>query len=696
MKKKSFKNKVVLRFFSYYMLILMLVLLGIYYILHFELRNKFIQMHENETNTSIEHLATILDTEFLNLYHIDRTLSENPTIIDNKMNSDNYYNYIVQQELNKFAFSSSLVQDIVYIDKMSDYVYGSIYHYNYDNETLEIRLTPDITTSLPIQKLESAANSFIRIENPSGSLLFFIPEQNSYTFQSLILIDQLELEQLLKTVSRSNTIHLNLVDANNELILGSIEPGTFQEFLDQGSYMMVNCKYVQMKILSVYDNSYFEPLITDTFQKSYLILLAVVIFILIVIIILTHYSYAPLKLFAHILHESNLQPDATEEHYLDLEYAGKIIQSVKYENDQLLEKIENYRISIQKTLLSTTVPLSEASQMNLDNIDTLFHSENDMNIFVIRFAIQRSVDSETFYELLANHFTQALVLVPLNISNQGLTYLVGSPSKERCTPESLSQACDSLSAKYQCSYATSRISNNPLDIPRLFEELMIATHTITPDRSSTYELLDIFKEQLEDSNFTDAKHSLHALLNTLNSFSYLEFFTQSLLIDALTAIVSLFSKHNIEFTAYSDTYYQTLYLSRSTDYSKEHEAITDCFLSLIQTLEKKQVTLVLNKETFTQYVEQEFTNSSLSINQVGDYFQVSGSYISYWFKKNFDKNFSDYLWNLRFEYALELMKDSSLNMAEISEKIGYDNYSSFRRKFKNHCGVSPSEYREQH
>ena len=64
-------------------------------------------------------------------------------------------------------------------------------------------------------------------------------------------------------------------------------------------------------------------------------------------------------------------------------------------------------------------------------------------------------------------------------------------------------------------------------------------------------------------------------------------------------------------------------------------------------------------------------------------------------KKEVNQNFTDYLWKLRLDKAKELLRDTEQSIDEISEAVGYLNTSSFRRKFKQDTGLTPSQYRER-
>lgn len=52
-----------------------------------------------------------------------------------------------------------------------------------------------------------------------------------------------------------------------------------------------------------------------------------------------------------------------------------------------------------------------------------------------------------------------------------------------------------------------------------------------------------------------------------------------------------------------------------------------------------------------------------------------------------------YLIKLRIKIASILLKDTSLNIAEIMEHVGFENISHFGRMFRKHTGLSPSKFR---
>ena len=52
-----------------------------------------------------------------------------------------------------------------------------------------------------------------------------------------------------------------------------------------------------------------------------------------------------------------------------------------------------------------------------------------------------------------------------------------------------------------------------------------------------------------------------------------------------------------------------------------------------------------------------------------------------------------YLTELRVEKAKELLEDMTINVKDISQKVGFRDSSYFTKVFKRITGVKPSEYR---
>ncbi|WP_419872650.1 helix-turn-helix domain-containing protein [Candidatus Pristimantibacillus sp. PTI5] len=88
-----------------------------------------------------------------------------------------------------------------------------------------------------------------------------------------------------------------------------------------------------------------------------------------------------------------------------------------------------------------------------------------------------------------------------------------------------------------------------------------------------------------------------------------------------------------------------------------------------------------------QHCEEDFDSASLA-----GYMKLNYSYLSAAFKEQTGQTIVETHARLRMGKAIEWMRNSSLNVSEISEQLGYRNPYYFSRVFKKVLGESPSSY----
>lgn len=96
-----------------------------------------------------------------------------------------------------------------------------------------------------------------------------------------------------------------------------------------------------------------------------------------------------------------------------------------------------------------------------------------------------------------------------------------------------------------------------------------------------------------------------------------------------------------------------------------------------------------------KFIEKNFGNQ-ITISDVAKDIYLSPNYIRNIFKEKTGITFLEYLVSYRMKKASELLKDKSLKVHEISNKVGYENVSYFCSVFAKHYGVSPNEYRNKY
>jgi len=90
-------------------------------------------------------------------------------------------------------------------------------------------------------------------------------------------------------------------------------------------------------------------------------------------------------------------------------------------------------------------------------------------------------------------------------------------------------------------------------------------------------------------------------------------------------------------------------------------------------------------------------SSQLSINDLAAKFHVSPSYISRIIKRFTNATFVQYYMELKIEEACkQLQAKPDLKIKELSDALSFSDQHYFSRVFKDHTGLSPSEYKEKH
>lgn len=99
-------------------------------------------------------------------------------------------------------------------------------------------------------------------------------------------------------------------------------------------------------------------------------------------------------------------------------------------------------------------------------------------------------------------------------------------------------------------------------------------------------------------------------------------------------------------------------------------------------------------DNIKKYVEENYDVGNLSVSMIADEFKLNASYIIKTFKEHTSMTLLEYISVYRVEKALELIKNTSHSIEEISQMTGFNHIRTFNRTFKKITGVSPASYRK--
>ncbi|MEF2967126.1 response regulator [Paenibacillus sp. M1] len=86
---------------------------------------------------------------------------------------------------------------------------------------------------------------------------------------------------------------------------------------------------------------------------------------------------------------------------------------------------------------------------------------------------------------------------------------------------------------------------------------------------------------------------------------------------------------------------------------------------------------------------------NITLKDMAEQFSFSPNYLGHLFKEEVGKNFSEVLVGMRMEQARDLLKNPSMKIYEVADRVGYRYIPYFSRQFKETFGMTPMEFRKK-
>lgn len=101
-----------------------------------------------------------------------------------------------------------------------------------------------------------------------------------------------------------------------------------------------------------------------------------------------------------------------------------------------------------------------------------------------------------------------------------------------------------------------------------------------------------------------------------------------------------------------------------------------------------------NIEDILNYIDRN-CNKDISLDQVGEYANMSSYYLSKIFKKETGVNFVTYLTDRKIEIAKDMLINTDVPIINIALDLSYHEPNYFSKVFKKSTGMTPTEYRKE-
>ncbi|MDY3928404.1 MAG: AraC family transcriptional regulator [Clostridia bacterium] len=89
-----------------------------------------------------------------------------------------------------------------------------------------------------------------------------------------------------------------------------------------------------------------------------------------------------------------------------------------------------------------------------------------------------------------------------------------------------------------------------------------------------------------------------------------------------------------------------------------------------------------------KYINENLSRT-VTLRDVSEYVHLSKEYTAYIFKKEMNKTVTEYINERKMLLAKDMIKTGKMSLIDVSENLGYENYSYFSRVFKKYFNTSP-------
>lgn len=121
--------------------------------------------------------------------------------------------------------------------------------------------------------------------------------------------------------------------------------------------------------------------------------------------------------------------------------------------------------------------------------------------------------------------------------------------------------------------------------------------------------------------------------------------------------------------------------------------LSECEKFCSRVTEKRQNQRNDQKEQLITYLEEHYSDPELCGAVMADAFGISEKYLYSLFKNRTGYSPASYLQRLRMVQAAKLLSKTRMTVHEISQQVGFSNFSTFHKAFKREYGMPPGQYR---
>lgn len=706
----KFRHSTLVKYVVSYILILAVAFVGFYSVVRFHLQREYLTAYRTETEAKIQNMSKVLNQNFSDILMMNYVIENNMSFINVRYSKRSYTRYLAVSELKNLAMTNGLVKDIVYFDIQNDDVLAA-------NSTLFFRdgkyfiktISGDLCIPHELVYGKDAENTVSVLSREDTSLYLFPGPKNSSKYRTVFLINEKQLYELINLYATQEIEAVGLVSGDK--IVFSTGTGSFSDvenpasmarasFLAAGEdseLYITDIGALQISMIVQVDTHYFSDYATNAFERSYVIMVIFLGLGVLLMLLALKTTYLPLHNLVRRITKKNS--------YIGNEILalGHAFDETLNEKESLEAKIDNYRTMVKQAIRPSLVSHSISDEQ----IDRLFHEDFHGAVAVAILSLPQ-MNMQITWESYPP--PSQWLLVTLDPAAGQHTILIGIPDFNDSHIPLVNTYLHGIAKEFSCSISYSNFSSNPLEIARLYDMAKRAQTYCTnaavtsyasiqhfcedaPAAAYPYQTFDDLAVCLRQLNFRKAHENINEIIQITTSYPHVVI--RCICMDILTLINTSMHANSIRFDLYDTLFLETLQLCRSPLSPDTRKTILNNMLAILSIFEQEILNTGLQLPQVTKFVEENCYHTEFSLAYLADHFGVNSVYMSTFFTKRMKTTLTDYVWELRLQRAKYLLETTDEPIDKISLNVGYDIPSSFRRKFKQELGITPSEYRRQ-
>ena len=707
-----------LKYFLSYFLLLSALLLCFFVAFRHQLRKIYYTEQDNRIRQNLLLFQQSFGTDLDAVFNIHYNLCENTNLKMLRHSSgSSWYSSLGVRDMRQFTDANYLISDIIYIQDEGNTILACK-NYVYKSKNDYYIVMGGKTLKLPVGKYgHENRNSMVYVENHEASALLLFPSTKSTKYDLFYVLDSGEIAKRCTNMLSEEISGIYLTDGDENVISFLGEERKLPASAMRRSYELLRAEegedwiytlplHANLNLSVRFSKEILMEITNRAFFDLYLVFLVIGGIGLLFILFGMRMTYSPL----HRLHEKftdGQEKKKNLETQLDMMFSSSL-----QEQKKLQEKIDKYYGLMKESILDTIVN-ENGEEITDENMERLFNGELNSSIYVVRIAPAEGKVADAAVRDFRDYFQTAFpdndsFCVCLEVTAEYFSWLIYYGGQDRDKHAVLKELMRDYHSVSRCLVVLSGGSPSPLDIPNLYTSVCLAwshreqspvlfcdeLEEVADDEFRyPYQELNGFASLLGQMKFREAQGALEHIFRGLEESDYPSFYLRSVLTEMLTTIITDMNQQNIRFSAYNSAYFEALYYIRSFPYKEKNKEIYESLTSLLRVFEEELAGVTIQSGQIQDFMEAHFASSEFSIAMLANQFHISIAYMSYLCKKYFHENFSDHLWNMRMERAKDLLRNTDSSMEDICAAVGYENVSSFRRKFKKELGLTPSQYR---